>query len=131
MSRIRGKDTKPEILVRSMLHNCGLRFTVNGLKNRLLPGKPDIVLPARKVVVFVHGCFWHGHTGCPNFRIPKTRRQWWKTKIESNQSRDRSNMRLLKESGWKVIVIWECTIKELARKSAVELRDYILKCEGD
>lgn len=112
-----------------MLHKSGLRFTVNGPKNRLLPGKPDIVLPGRKIVVFVHGCFWHGHKGCPNFRIPKTRTEWWKAKIEGNQARDIDNIRLLKESGWRVLVIWECSIKALSRKSPEELRDFILKGE--
>jgi DNA mismatch endonuclease (patch repair protein) len=78
MSRIRGRDTRQERLVRSMLHRLGYRFTVAGPKNRLLPGRPDIVLPKFRTVVFVHGCFWHGHEHCPDFRLPKSRPDWWK-----------------------------------------------------
>ena len=89
MSRIRNKDTKPEILVRSMLHGLGLRFTVNGPKSKKLPGRPDIVLPKYKTVIFVHGCFWHGHKNCKDFRIPKTRSEWWREKLEGNAARDR------------------------------------------
>ena len=84
MSRIRSRDTKPELALRSMLQRLGYRFTVNGPKNRSLPGKPDMVLPKYHAVVFVHGCFWHGHHGCASFRMPKTRAEWWKAKIEGN-----------------------------------------------
>ncbi len=78
MSRIRGRDTRQERLVRSMLHRLGYRFTVAGPKNRLLPGRPDIVLPKFRTVVFLHGCFWHGHEHCPDFRLPQSRPDWWK-----------------------------------------------------
>ncbi|MCH8540848.1 MAG: DNA mismatch endonuclease Vsr [Opitutales bacterium] len=111
MSRIRSKDTKPEILVRSMLHRLGYRFTVNGPKNKKLPGKPDIVLPKYKTVIFVHGCFWHGHDGCKHFRYPKTRTEWWRAKIEGNIARDKDRIDQLEELGWKVLVIWECELK--------------------
>lgn len=111
MSRIRSKNTKPEILVRSQLHRCGFRFTVNGPKNKKLPGKPDLVMPAHKTVVFIHGCFWHGHEGCKNFRIPKTRSKWWKEKIFGNRERDSKAETELTESGWNVLIIWECAVK--------------------
>lgn len=111
MSRIRGKNTKPELAVRSMLHSMGYRFTVNGPLNRKLPGKPDIVLPKYKTVIFVHGCFWHGHQGCKDFRIPKTRTEWWQAKIEGNVARDKRQQEELRQLGWKVLVIWECEVK--------------------
>lgn len=110
MSRIRGRNTKPELAVRSMLHLMGYRFTVNGPLNRKLPGKPDIVLPKYKTVIFVHGCFWHGHQGCKDFRIPKTRTEWWQAKIEGNVARDKRQQEELRKLGWKVVVIWECEL---------------------
>ena len=118
MSRIRSKHTKPELAVRSMLHRLGYRFTVNGPKNKQLPGKPDIVLPKYRTVIFVHGCFWHGHQGCKNFRYPKTRTAWWKAKIDGNVARDKDRIRQLEEMGWRVLVIWECELKS----SLVETR---------
>ncbi len=108
MSRVKGKDTKPEIFIRSLLHKLGFRFTVNGPKNRKLPGKPDIVLPKYNTVVFVHGCFWHGHPGCKDHRIPKTRSEWWKAKIESTRLRDQTNIEKLRALGWRVVVLWTC-----------------------
>jgi DNA mismatch endonuclease (patch repair protein) len=95
MSRIRGRDTKPELALRKMLHGLGYRFTVNGPKNRTLPGRPDIVLPKYSTVIFVHGCFWHGHEHCSYFRLPSTRRDFWQTKIEGNQQRDLRNEKAL------------------------------------
>ena len=127
MSRIRAENTKPEILVRSKLHEAGFRFTVNGPRNRKLPGKPDIVLPAYQTVVFVHGCFWHGHERCPKFRMPKTRAQWWRAKIEKTRERDEESIRLLREAGWNVVVIWECSIRELLAKPVPEFREFILR----
>jgi DNA mismatch endonuclease (patch repair protein) len=91
MSRITGKDTKPELLLRSMLHRRDFRFTVNGPKNKKLPSRPDIVLPKLKTVVFVHGCYWHGHKDCKHFRLPKSRTKWWKEKIGKTQERDQRN----------------------------------------
>lgn len=114
MSRIRNKNTKPELVVRSMLHQMGFRFTVNGPKNKTLPGKPDIVLPKHKAVVFVHGCYWHRHKNCKEATTPKTRTEWWQEKFDGNVARDKKNMRLLKKDGWKVIVVWECSTKKKA-----------------
>ena len=111
MSRIRGRDTKPELALRSMLHRLGYRFTVNGPRNKSLPGKPDLVLPKYRTVIFVHGCFWHGHENCPHFRLPKTRHAWWKQKIEGNQARDLRNETALLGLGWHVVTIWECALK--------------------
>ncbi len=111
MSRIRGRNTKPEILVRSMLHGLGYRFTVNGPLNRRLPGRPDIVLPKLRVVVLVHGCFWHAHEHCADFRLPKTRTQWWNAKLEGNRTRDQRTEDALAELGWTVVTIWTCALK--------------------
>ncbi len=111
MSRIRGRNTKPEYIVRSILHRMGYRFTVNGPKNRKLPGKPDIVLPKYKTVIFVHGCFWHRHKGCRKTTTPSTRKEFWKQKFASNVKRDRRNIQGLKKKGWQVIVIWECELE--------------------
>ena len=110
MSRIRGRDTRQERLVRSMLHRLGYRFTVAGPKNRLLPGRPDIVLPKFRTVVFVHGCFWHGHD-CPLFRLPATRTEFWREKIASTQARDARNVALLRTAGWRVGTVWECALR--------------------
>jgi len=88
MSRIRGGNTKPELLVRSMLHRLGYRFTVTGPKNKSLPGKPDLVLPKYQVVIFVHGCFWHGHEHCPDFKMPSSKTEWWRAKLAGNKARD-------------------------------------------
>lgn len=120
MSRIRSKDTKPELCVRSMLHRLGYRFTVNGPKNKQLPGKPDIVLPKYSTVIFVHGCFWHGHEGCKHATIPKTRTDWWRIKICGNVERDRRNQYKLSTLGWKIVVIWECELKSVEKKKELE-----------
>jgi len=117
MSRIRGRNTKPELALRSMLHRLGYRFTVNGPKNKSLPGKPDIVLPKYKTVVFVHGCFWHGHENCPHFRNPKTRTNWWKQKIEGNRARDLRNETAILTQGWHVVTIWECALRTTADRA--------------
>ncbi|MBC2606975.1 DNA mismatch endonuclease Vsr [Pelagicoccus albus] len=118
MSRVRGKHTKPERLVRSLLHRLGYRFTVNGPKNKNLPGKPDIVLPARKCVIFVHGCFWHRHQNCRIATTPKSNVAYWQEKFERNVERDRTAQSVLAESGWRVIVIWECELKQLDKVAA-------------
>jgi len=109
MGRIRGKNTKPEIIVRSILHRMGYRFRID---RRDLPGRPDLVLPKYHAALFVHGCFWHRHTGCSNASTPKTRQSFWKKKFEENVSRDNKNTQLLKDAGWKVIVVWECEVKK-------------------
>jgi len=108
MSKISGKETKPEILVRKFLFANGFRFRKNDKK---LPGKPDIVLPKYKIVIFVHGCFWHGHKGCSKAIKPSTNKDFWNAKIEKNRIRDKKVQETLKEIGWKVIVIWECQLR--------------------
>lgn len=122
MSRIRGRNTKPELALRSMLHRLGFRFTVNGPKNKTLPGKPDIVLPRFKTVIFVHGCFWHGHETCPAFRLPKTRTDWWTAKIHGNHARDQRNEAATLALGWQVITVWECELKKPESRKRMEDR---------
>lgn len=107
MSGIRGKNTKPELLVRSLLHRCGFRFR---LHRKDLPGKPDIVLSRYKAVIFVHGCFWHGHS-CKYFRWPSSRPEFWKSKIELNQCKDETSISELLKMGWRVAVVWECSMR--------------------
>lgn len=109
MSRIKSKDTKPEILVRKFLFSKGFRFKLHDKK---LPGKPDVVLPKYKTVIFIHGCFWHGHKGCKYFVVPKTRTQWWLNKINTNKKHDAENKQLLKKAGWTIITLWECNLKK-------------------
>lgn len=109
MSGIRGKNTKPEIIVRRLLHRLGYRFR---LHRKELPGKPDIVLPKWHTVIFVNGCYWHGHENCHLFRLPKSRTEFWTNKIGSNQSRDIRNYAALGDAGWKVIVVWECAVSK-------------------
>jgi DNA mismatch endonuclease, patch repair protein len=109
MSRIKGKNTKPEIIVRSILHRMGYRFRLH-VKN--LPGRPDIVLPKYKTAIFVHGCFWHRHRGCKNCTTPSNRRDFWITKLEGNATRDRLHRKSLKKLGWQAFTIWECEIKK-------------------
>lgn len=108
MSRIKSKDTKPEMLVRKFLHAQGFRYK---LHDKTLPSKPDIVLPKYKTVIFINGCFWHGHNNCKYFTIPKTRTEWWQNKIENNKANDAKAVKALKKEGWKVIMIWECKLK--------------------
>jgi DNA mismatch endonuclease (patch repair protein) len=108
MSRIRNKDTKPEMIVRKFLFSQGFRYRIHVKE---LPGKPDIVLPKYKAVIFIHGCFWHGHEGCKYFVVPKTRTEWWLKKINGNKQNDIDNIDKLKENGWNVIAIYECQLK--------------------
>lgn len=122
MRRIRSRDTKPELALRRMLHGLGFRFTVNGPKNRQLPGRPDVVLPKFQSVVLVHGCFWHGHPGCPDFRLPETRREWWTAKIEGNRRRDARVEAELRELGWHVVTVWACALKTVAAREWLEQR---------
>ena len=108
MAKVRCKDTKPEMIVRRALHRLGYRYR---LHNKNLPGKPDIVFTSRKLAIFVHGCFWHRHEGCRRTSIPLTRRDYWEVKFNRNVARDQKNSRLLNESGWTVVIVWECDLK--------------------
>lgn len=109
MSGIRGKDTKPERLIRSYLYRAGLRFR---LHSRTIAGRPDIVLPGRRVAVFVHGCFWHRHAGCSKAYLPKSNIAFWHAKFEENVRRDRRTTRALRRAGWRVLTVWECQTSE-------------------
>jgi DNA mismatch endonuclease, patch repair protein len=121
MSRIKGKDTKPEMLVRKFLHAQGFRYRLHDKK---LPGKPDIVLPKYRTVIFVHGCFWHGHKDCRKASIPKTRTMWWRSKISATMQNDSTAVLRLLKGGWQVIEIWEC---ELSLKSIANAFQIIQK----
>lgn len=116
MARIRGKDTQPEMMVRRAFWAAGLRYR---LHDKRLPGNPDLVFPGRRTVVFVHGCFWHCHEGCGNFRIPKTRTEWWAAKLARNKARDAEVCARLEALGWEVVVIWECEAAVRERLTAV------------
>ncbi|MGE0020116.1 MAG: very short patch repair endonuclease [Draconibacterium sp.] len=118
MSRIKAKDTKPELLVRRFLFAQGFRYR---LHVKTLPGKPDIVLPKYKTVIFIHGCFFHGHEGCRYFKVPATRTQWWLDKIEGNKKRDIETVKKLTVLGWKVITIWECELKKDKMETVFDL----------
>jgi len=125
MSRIRNKNTKPEITVRKFLYQSGLRYRLHDSK---LPGKPDIVLKKYNTIIFIHGCFWHGHEGCKYFVIPKTKTQWWLDKISRNKEKDTENYEKLVENNWNIITIWECEL----RKGKLEntLTDLVIKIKG-
>lgn len=107
MSGIRGRNTKPEILVRSLLHRHGFRFRLHA---RELPGKPDIVLPGYRAAIFIHGCFWHGHD-CPLYRLPGTRTDFWRAKIDRNRTSDQKARDRLLAMGWRVAIVWECALR--------------------
>lgn len=116
MSRIRGKDTKIELEVRRGLHALGFRYRLGGAG---LPGRPDVVLPKHRTVVFVHGCFWHGHD-CHLFRLPKTRTEFWQTKIGANRARDLRQAALLEQAGWHVETVWECELRNQSTEQRAE-----------
>lgn len=113
MAAIKGKDTKPEMMVRRYLHALGFRY---GLHNRKLPGSPDLVFRAFKTVVFIHGCFWHGHRNCRYATMPKSNTEFWTLKIDRNKERDRESEERLKAKGWNVITIWECDLRDRNRR---------------
>ena len=128
MSQIKGKDTKPEKQVRKFLFSKGFRYRLH-VKN--LPGKPDIVLPKYKTVIFVHGCFWHGHEGCKYFVVPKTRTDWWLNKISTNKRNDEKAMIILRKEHWKIIVLWGCDLKPVKVEQSLKmLLSNILKCNS-
>lgn len=110
MSGIKGKNTKPELLLRSALHKLGFRFRI---QRKDLPGKPDIVLPKYKTIIFVHGCFWHRHPGCKYAYTPKSNIEFWTNKLEGNVIRDRLTEKALEEMGWRILIVWECEVKTL------------------
>lgn len=121
MSGIRGRDTKPELLIRKGLHARGYRYR---LHPRTLPGKPDLAFPSRKAAIFIHGCFWHGH-GCPLFKWPSTRAEWWRAKIEGNRARDRAVRAELAGMGWRQLRVWECALKGRRRRDPDALLDLV------
>lgn len=121
MSRIRGIDTRPELMVRRYLHARGFRFRLHG---RGLPGKPDIILPKYRTVIFVHGCFWHSHH-CQQGRIPGTRSEFWQAKFEANRRRDVRNSRSLRSLGWRVLIVWECSLSTASKR--VKALDSLVK----
>ena len=123
MSRIRSKNTKPEMVVRSLLHRMGYRFR---LHRKDLVGKPDIVLPKYKTVIFVHGCFWHRHKGCKRCTTPSSNQGYWSKKFKRNIAQDKKNKKLLNEIKWKVIVVWECETKDI-KKLKYQIQNEFLK----
>lgn len=117
MSQIQSNNTKPEEIVRFYLFSKGLRYRKN---DKRYPGKPDIVLPKFKTIIFVNGCFWHMHEGCPEFVKPKSNREYWEPKLLKNKQRDEKNINILLELGWKVIIVWECELKKPQRTNTLE-----------
>jgi len=109
MSQVKGKDTKPELIVRRLVYHAGFRYR---LCDSRLPGKPDLVFWRKRKAIFVHGCFWHGHEGCRRNRMPKSNQEYWFVKLERNKSRDSMNLSKLHEMGWRTLVVWECELKE-------------------
>ena len=127
MSRIRGRDTRPEMIVRRIAHGLGFRFR---LHRKDLPGRPDIVFPRHQAVIVVHGCFWHRHPGCKRASSPKTRVRYWQNKFEDNVVRDRRNETALSDLGWKVMVIWECETKD-HKAVAARIESFLRRDESD
>ena len=114
MAQIKSKGMKPEMQVRRLLHGMGYRYRLHRTD---LPGRPDLVFPARRKVVFVNGCFWHFHSDCPSVRIPASNREYWVEKLERNRARDERNLDLLEEIGWAVMTVWECQLRDMASTS--------------
>ncbi|WP_069863188.1 very short patch repair endonuclease [Pseudomonas citronellolis] len=121
MSRVGSKDTKPELVVRRLVFAMGYRYRLH-LKH--LPGSPDLVFPGRKKVIFVNGCFWHGHYGCRYGRLPKSRVEFWQAKIDRNRERDRQSTASLEADGWRVLTVWQCELKNI-EMLATRLNDFI------
>lgn len=110
MSRIKGKDTKPELLVRRLIYGMGYRYR---LHSKDLPGKPDVIFPSKRKVIFVHGCFWHQHNGCKANHIPKSNIDYWVPKLKKTKARDAENQKKLLDKGWKCLILWECQLKKI------------------
>ncbi|MEF2968617.1 very short patch repair endonuclease [Paenibacillus sp. M1] len=128
MSNVKSKNTTPELIVRRLLHRMGYRFR---LHRPDLPGKPDIVLPKYKKVIFINGCFWHGHENCKKSQLPKTNREFWQSKIRKNKSRDEKSINKLLEMGWQCLVIWDCQIKKKDIEKLVIILEGFMKGEMD
>jgi DNA mismatch endonuclease (patch repair protein) len=126
MSRIRSKGSIPELKLRRLVHGLGFRYRLHVAK---LPGKPDLVFPARRAVIFMHGCFWHRHEGCGLARLPKSRLDFWAKKLEANRRRDLINRQRLREMGWKVLVVWECELNDTAQVSLI-VKEFLCKQNG-
>jgi len=126
MSLIRGKDSSPELKLRRLVHGMGFRYRLH-VKD--LPGKPDLVFPSRRAVIFMHGCFWHRHPGCKLARMPKSKLDFWRPKLEGNRERDLRNQEMLKKLGWHVLVIWECEMKNIEKVSN-KVREFLQGREG-
>ena len=128
MSHNRAKNTGPELLLRRSLWRLGFRYRVN---DRGLPGSPDIVLPKYRTVIFVHGCFWHGHKDCKNYTVPKTNTDFWTAKITRNRQRDQDTWRQLEAKGWSVIIVWECELKKQRLQETVETTASAIRKNGE
>lgn len=126
MSRIRSKGSIPELKLRRLVHGLGFRYRLHVAK---LPGKPDLVFPARRAVIFMHGCFWHRHEGCGLARLPKSRLDFWAKKLEANRRRDLINQQRLRDMGWKVLVVWECELNDTAQVSLI-VKEFLCKQNG-
>lgn len=122
MSKIRSKNTSPELSIRKALHARGFRYRIHA-KN--LPGTPDLVLPKYKAAIFIHGCFWHGHN-CRYFKVPQTRKEFWMEKIGKNQERDKRQLALLQSLNWRVLIIWECAVRAMKKQRTPLLIDHII-----
>ena len=116
MAAVKGKNTKPEVAIRKLLHEQGYRFR---LHRKDLPGKPDIVLPKYKIAIFINGCFWHQHEGCKHAAIPATNREFWETKLQGNKERDQRIHAALESQGWRVLTLWECEIKAILQTGTI------------
>ena len=126
MARVRSADTGPEMRLRRLVHGMGFRYR---LHRKDLPGKPDLVFPSRRAVIFMHGCFWHRHKGCKLARLPKSRVAFWEAKLEGNRRRDLRNQERLRELGWRVLVVWECELSDLDA-TAEKVREFLNSDQG-
>ena len=127
MAHNRAKNTTPEITLRHALWHRGIRYRMN---DKRLPGKPDIVLPKYNTVIFIHGCFWHGHKGCKHYTVPKTNTDFWISKVDRNQERDQRVWRELEAAGWSVIIVWECELKKAVLNGTINRVEAEIKCAG-